>query len=140
MSIAVWDPKYATGHAEVDAQHQQLFSLFNALHAATLEGRPQAVLAQTIESLNTYVGTHFQLEQDLMRAHHYPDRIRHCQCHAELTARTRALHAGLEQGSRSVTAELVMFMTAWLRHHIACEDMALVEWIRAERAQDAATG
>ncbi|HEY9702442.1 MAG TPA: bacteriohemerythrin, partial [Allocoleopsis sp.] len=81
MPIAIWNKDYETGYSPVDQQHQQLFKLINNLHEAMKSGSSQDILRKTLNQLVDYTQGHFQMEENLMTTHQYPNYPDHKQRH-----------------------------------------------------------
>ena len=63
------------GYAQVDEQHQQLFTMVNSLHDGVVAGENFQIIKEILDCLASHTVAHFQTEEELMRAVNYPDTI-----------------------------------------------------------------
>jgi hemerythrin len=139
MEIAKWNDSYKTGHTVVDTQHQELFRMVNALHAAIMEERGKEVLMPTLEELAGYTVEHFRSEEQLMAQVCYPAMSVHKQKHADLTKEVKELIEKYKSGKVVLTITLSNFLAKWLRHHIKEDDLALVKFLQGQSKATAAS-
>ncbi|MBI5295770.1 MAG: hemerythrin family protein [Chloroflexi bacterium] len=135
MEAFSWDEGWATGHAEVDRQHQALFQLVNHLEQAIAEGRGKDVLEATLDGLSEYVIVHFQTEEKLMRETGYPHLAEHQAIHAGLTKRAQELISGYKSGKITMTLRVTRFLSDWIQTHIVKEDMHMIRYVRCHGRQ-----
>ncbi|HUE20078.1 MAG TPA: bacteriohemerythrin [Bryobacteraceae bacterium] len=129
-----WKPEYSVQIPEIDAQHQRLFSLAAALHAAMGEGKAKAVLEQSLAQLVDYTKVHFAAEEELMRKYAYPETVMHKAQHDQLAAQVLDLQKKFRSGSTALTINLMIFLKNWLEHHIAGSDQQYSVYIRGKLA------
>ena len=65
MALFDWDEKLATGNAQIDAEHKQLFALAAGLHKAILEAHGHDVIGALLGKLISYTAGHFAHELPL---------------------------------------------------------------------------
>lgn len=134
MPIAVWMPKYLTGNAAVDRQHQRLFELVNELHHGIVSGQGREVVGPVLKSLAAYTVDHFATEEGFMRSAQYVNYDRHKAKHDQLTAQVKDLVAQYESGMPNLPGSLSRFLADWLTHHIKEEDLEMITWLRQRGA------
>jgi hemerythrin len=134
MPIAIWMPKYLTGNAAVDRQHQRLFELVNDLHHGIIAGQGRETMGPTLKALAAYTLEHFATEEGFMRSARYEHYARHKAKHDQLAAQVKDLMAQYESGSLSLPGTLSRFLADWLTHHIKEEDMEMISWLREKEA------
>lgn len=134
MGVIAWDPKYATGHKLVDAQHQALFQMVNDLHEAIVGGQGKTEMLGTLEKLAKYVVEHFRTEEGFMLSLKYPGIDEHKRKHRELTDKATEIINSYRNGKLVLTITLSQFLSDWIRHHIQEEDIALVNWLNSRKA------
>lgn len=121
-----WTPSFATGHAGIDAEHQQLFKLIAGLDEA-LSGEGDGLCAVLAE-LQHYTEYHFSHESRLMdtvgvsEAHRRAHRLAH---NVFISTLERAMHDALNDPA-AVTTELLKYLGRWLVGHIMSMDRDLV--------------
>lgn len=125
-----WDAKYATGHAGIDAQHQELFRRTGELHAAMQEGRGRASILELIGFLAEYTTRHFSAEEAVMRTAGYPGIADHQQLHRELLGQVADLHKRATANEPLRTMEVSEFLASWLKHHILEIDHQYIPYVR----------
>ena len=126
-----WDEKLATGVAEIDEQHKEIFIRFNALLKACDRGRSRELLAETLEFMNNYVLQHFRDEEELQAGVGYPHFAAHKIVHEELSGRFVQLQEKF--AARGTTVQLVIetckLLSEVLFEHIHQHDKALAEYL-----------
>lgn len=138
--IFVWEARFETGIAEIDAQHRKLVALINTLgRILAVETDPdlfEAALLAVFDELNGYVDYHFRFEERLMDAydrdgHH--ERA-HRKAHAEFIQYiTKARNAAAEHPAEA-TGRALTFLSKWLMTHIIGTDMQMAKKVLAVRA------
>jgi hemerythrin-like metal-binding protein len=119
----MWDQSYATGNADIDAQHKQLFSVTDELQNAMKTGQSKAILGQTLGKLIDYTVKHFAFEQALLASKGYAETASHRAIHDQFTARIKKLKADHDAGTLGVGVELMTTLQKWLAEHIKGTDM-----------------
>lgn len=131
-----WDPKYAIGEPEVDAQHQELFRRADQLLRAIQMGCATAEVERVMTFVGDYVHLHFSAEEALMRGRSYPQLGAHQVEHRVLIKalvelkRDLATHGPTPEFAARLGAALV----DWLRDHITTSDQAFGLWLQAQAA------
>ena len=136
-----WDEKLATGVAEIDDQHKEIFVRFNALLEACDRGRSRELLADILEFMNRYVLLHFRDEEKLQESVGYPLFAAHKAIHEELSGRFELLQTKF--ASFGATVQLVIetckLLSEVLFEHIQEHDKALAEFLlRRKKSLEAA--
>jgi len=127
----VWTKQYATGVEMIDGDHQTLFMMVNALHAALENGDAAPQLPELFRRLSDYVDGHFAREERLMRASDYPFCDEHEAKHRELTATLGRMLAEFEADPANFpTADLMDFLMHWLSAHVLKSDMDYVPYVK----------
>lgn len=119
-----WNDAYATGHAEIDREHQYLFRLVNDFNRAVNEDKDQLVIRGLLDELRDYTQYHFQQEEELMRTYDYPEYARHKKAHDKFIQQIDDVANQLEVGG-DMAAFLLSFLTKWLGGHILGADQHL---------------
>jgi hemerythrin-like metal-binding protein len=125
-AIAQWKPEYETGNPLVDAQHQSIFSIINALQSAMAAGQGTEMLEQTIRSVRDYTTVHFDTEEQYMRDQGYAGYDAHKRKHDALRAKFAAFE---QQSYPDIQQHVIMvahFLTTWLIQHIQNDDQAMI--------------
>lgn len=141
MDAFVWDARFETGLAEVDAQHRRLVDMVNQLgvllsDGADLEGE---ALKSVFHDLADYARLHFADEERLMAETGVSARHKdtHVANHRQFVNQVLTLwqsRAALHHPAETLHG----FLSAWLSVHILGEDQAMARQIQAIRqGQDA---
>ena len=123
MSIE-WNEDLATGIAEIDNQHKEIFAQLNVMLDAMDKGKGREEIDQVLAFLGNYVATHFRDEERFMSEHSYEglplQRIEHSQfikdfyhVKKELSQCGNTLH---------VVVKVEQVLGNWLINHIKVED------------------
>lgn len=131
VSIIQWSPRYVTGLALIDRQHQELFRRLNAFHEVVGRGGGRTAVGDTLRYLMEYVEAHFREEEEQMLQASYPDYPHHKGQHLKLEAKSRELLDQFKQGEEVLTVEISAFLSAWVNHHILKEDMEYIPWFQS---------
>ena len=126
-----WDEKLATGVAEIDEQHKEIFVRFNALMKACDRGRSREMLTEILEFMNSYVLQHFKDEETLQASVGYPGFAAHKTVHEELGGRFVQLRAKFAAHGSTVqlVVETCKLLSEVLFEHIHKHDKALAEFL-----------
>ncbi len=123
----LWDPSMTIGVAELDAQHQNLFALFNAAAHAQAAGATRAETDALIDALLGYTREHFRDEAEWMRK--WPlDATRkamHLAAHARFEAFLRQAQDVAREQPAELVLDLLAYLAQWLLHHVAGVDAQL---------------
>ncbi len=115
-----WDASYEIGVHAIDAQHQRLFELANALE----EDLSSENVKRVVMALYKYTRIHFDTEEKLMGFLNYPDLAAHVKYHEELLETLNKVSRQDFDERLSVTS-LRMFVYNWLVNHIMNEDQKI---------------
>lgn len=117
-----WDASCSVKVAELDRQHQQLFSTVAELEHALRAGRADDVINQLLEQVIEHTITHFATEERLMEECGFPGLDAHRRDHQELSKKLTSLNLSNLAGGHGVPAALLAFLQAWLQEHILKTD------------------
>jgi hemerythrin len=130
-----FDKNLATGDAEIDEQHRELFDRIDKLLAASREKRSAEEVGQMLTFLGDYVVHHFSAEERMMAAAAYPELAAHQAEHRRFVQEFTILYN--EYRSEGPTTLFIIRVgnrvTGWLREHIYRTDRSLVQWLREHR-------
>lgn len=129
-----WKAEYETGYDEVDKQHKLIFQKVNELFVACKAGASDAEAKEMSDFLVDYCSTHFLYEQNLMKAHNYPDYANHFKAHTSFKqfATDFAQKAGKESMNVSMVVKLNQELIKWLVEHIMVVDVKMAKYINEE--------
>ncbi len=118
MSLFQWSDEYSVNIAEIDKQHQYLISLINTLHDAMREGKGNEIIESVLIDLVSYLKTHFETEEFLMRKFNFPGLTQHINEHIQFVKEVVSLEREILQGNRAVTTRTIRFLKNWVAGHI----------------------
>ncbi len=117
-----WDPSCSVNVAELDQQHQQLFSAVAELEQALRAGRADAVINNMLQTVIEHTITHFAAEERLMEQCGFPGLDAHRRDHQELCQKLTMFNLSNLAGGPDVPAALLALLQDWLREHILKTD------------------
>ena len=130
-----WKESYSVGHAAMDQQHRQIFTIANALYDAIRQagGAPKQYLRDVITTLSDYTRSHFAAEEQLQLEIDYPGYERHKQLHDALIKRVEELDARLRNGYAGIAAQILsLLVREWMSRHIYIEDQRYAGYVAAQ--------
>ena len=128
----IWTEDWATGNAEIDAQHKQLFIAINNLLDACTSGQGRTRLSETLDFLIDYTLKHFKDEEKLQQQCNYPDHQNHKKLHEGFKTTVEDLAKQLRESGPSVAlvSKVNYSIGDWLVNHIKREDKRIAAHIR----------
>jgi hemerythrin len=124
-----WTASLATGNADVDRQHQEIFAKLNGIEEVIQQGADKECLIRLITALLDYTYIHFHHEESAMSCTRCPFHDSNCDAHRGFIERLRHWLAVVMEG-RATPAMLQEVHTescAWILHHIAKVDIGLLQ-------------
>ena len=119
--IVAWQDAYALDLPEIDAQHQVLFDLMNALWNAIIARASADDTLALVRELERYTIVHFTEEETFMRRAGYSGFDAHKHAHDRFVARVAEEKSRIEAGT-PFGLEILHFLKDWLVQHILVED------------------
>jgi hemerythrin-like metal-binding protein len=129
-----WSDLFETGLAEVDAQHQRLVELVNALGDEITGARAEHI-DRVLGDLAQYTVYHFACEEALMQAAGLDARhvAAHCATHQRFVAQVTHWMQTREAAGQLSAAQLLDYLANWLVFHILGEDQSMGRQVLAVR-------
>ena len=126
-----WKKFYSVDCEELDAQHHQILDIINDLYELMLNGKENPELKGFLDRLVQYTKSHFQREEELMKACGYPKLDEHMQLHQQMRQKTLDLRKNMS----AVNAQnLLQFLKKWWINHICDTDKQYSTYIKPVRA------
>lgn len=119
-----WKEAYKIGQDDIDAQHQHLFELTNALMATD----DVPTLRKLIMALYKHTREHFEFEEGLMRKHNFPGTLEHIGYHNSLLTRLNAISQDVGKGLVDKSA-IEQLMSDWVLRHTQHDDALIAAYI-----------
>mgnify|MGYP003508297191 CR=1 FL=1 len=130
MSVQ-WHPSLASGNAEIDGQHQEIFRRLADLVAALEKGRRDEI-PRLFQFLGEYVVEHFGAEERAMKESRYPGANVHMAAHARFVREYGELRLLYDATGPSfaIAVKTATWVQDWLKSHIYGADRALARHLR----------
>ena len=129
MDWVPWDNTLKTGHAKIDADHNDLAELFNRLADAVEKGKGKDVYGSLLDDIIEHAHTHFGLEEQLMAERHYPNFAQHQAEHAMLIGQAINYRATFDVDANESPVAVAHFPEVWLAFHILFSDKDLADFL-----------
>jgi hemerythrin-like metal-binding protein len=131
VTIIEWTAELTVHVPEIDREHRIWFATVNRLHQAMLAGKGKDVLKPLLAEAGQYTLVHFAHEEKLMAGAHYLGIREHVEQHDVLRKKVAGFAARFARGETTLTIELTLFLSAWLKDHIMTTDIRLGEHLGA---------
>jgi len=128
-----WDSSLETGYEKVDNQHKQLVAAVNNLMEASISGKGDDVVMETLEFLTGYTIKHFSDEEKLQIQFNYPDYLNHKRLHDEFKLKVGELVQRVkdEGPTEKLINEVSSIIGSWLLNHIKGDDFRMAAFVKA---------
>jgi hemerythrin-like metal-binding protein len=127
-----WKPELATGFAEIDNQHKELFKRVNDLLNAMRIGKGKDEVGKVLKFLQDYTVYHFGNEENYMKKYNYPEYEGHKAQHTSLINDIQTMKTQFEKdGASSLMAiDIQKELGDWLMVHIGQVDKELGKFLK----------
>lgn len=125
-----WSSAHSVYLPEIDAEHRALFSLGEELERGLQKGTDLADLRPVLVNLIASAEAHFKHEERIMKAAHYSAFAWHKKQHDAVRWRVRRLVKRIDGGEPVAAAELLEFLSEWLKTHTQVSDRMMGAYIR----------
>ncbi len=127
-----WTRALSVGLADIDAQHKELFRRARAF-ADGLAGRSRQDVGILLSYLRAYAVTHFDEEEEAMRAASYPGLRRHKAEHDRFMRDIMRMTKDQERrrGPGVDPLALARWLEDWLVDHVSSVDTAMARFLLA---------
>lgn len=125
-----WSDIYSLGITELDEQHKKIVDIINSLHEAIGAGRDREILSQSLQDLINDAETHFKYEEDLLKAHAYPDVDAHKALHGQLAGQVLDMQKGYQNRQIDLSVEMTIYLKNWLSDHILRIDQKFIPYLK----------
>ncbi|MBI3756011.1 MAG: hemerythrin family protein [Deltaproteobacteria bacterium] len=128
-----WTEALATGAADIDNQHKELFKRINSLFDACQQGKGKSEVMNVLKFLEDYIETHFSAEENLQRGHSYPDYPAHKAMHEQFRKEFYEFKKGLEKEGTTLSTVIQTnrLLSSWWTEHIGKVDKALGAFLKS---------
>jgi len=130
--LVEWKPDYSLDIPKFDSQHIRIFFLINTLHEAMERRHGNEAMKKILDELVGYTKTHFQDEEKAMAENRFPELEAHKVEHRKLENDVEKFYSDLAAGKAVFSGDLLKFLIAWLKDHIAKSDKRYAVHIRGK--------
>ena len=132
-----WDSSLETGYEKVDNQHRQLVSAVNSLMEASMGGKGNQAVMETLEFLTGYAVKHFVDEEKLQVEFNYPDYLNHKRIHDDFKVLVGDLvrQVNKEGPTEVIIDKVSSIIGSWLLNHIKGDDFRMAAFVKAADAK-----
>jgi len=130
MSLIAWRSDFSVGVTQVDEQHRKLIDLLNTLFDAMKRGKGRDLLGGVLKELIDYTVYHFNTEEQLFEKYDYPEFKQHKREHDAFTQKVIDFNVAYTSGQKTITIDVLDFLTEWLRNHILQSDKKFGPFLR----------
>lgn len=124
MTVLAWDPaRFDVGVAKMNAEHEVLVGLMNAIHDRATAGARKSELDGLFQKLAQATVAHFADEEAYLASVGFADLKTHKTIHARLLQDFTAHKAKFDAGDGKIERAFFDFLSLWLRSHICHVDM-----------------
>lgn len=123
MTLLVWNESISVNHADMDADHRNLFKIINNLCEAMRMGQGETVLEKMLTNLEDYSKNHFSREEQFLRESNHPDLSIQIQQHKLFSDKVLDYKKVFQSGDKIIALEMLQFLSDWLVNHIIKVDM-----------------
>lgn len=125
--ILEWSERFSLHHKMLDAQHQELFNLANAVHALDPATSSKAELSKLFKAFYDYMAKHFKEEEAYMQSLHYPLFIKHQKLHQSIIEGMNKILKE-EKSIEGLQEKMKFISQKWLMEHILENDLKIEAW------------
>jgi hemerythrin-like metal-binding protein len=123
MKTIIWDESFSVGVEVLDKQHQQIVAIINRLIDEPAEGFGSDEVARILADLTKFVHYHFQIEEQLLAEHGYPDLKTQQAEHKEFRIELAGFCLGSMKNHTIIPINILLYLKEWWVDHILVKDM-----------------
>lgn len=128
MPLIEWNDKMSVKVKELDNQHKKLINMINELGEAIETNKEQYYLGGLLGQLMEYAVVHFDTEESYFRKFAYPENFLHKKEHKSFVRKVVVFKNKFDKGEAGLSAEIIDFLSTWLKQHILQTDMQYGEF------------
>ncbi len=122
-----WKDKYAIGIEPIDEQHKMLFQMVGDFQAVLDIGKGERTYSLLLVTLDTYIRSHFRIEEQCMVKHRCPVAEKNKDAHSKLIETLSGFQNRYHSNGydHAEASRLVDTLEQWLADHICRVDIHL---------------
>ena len=137
MDLLQWSDKMSVGVDVLDEDHKKLIALINELAESVRKGGDHETVSKVLDELVDYTKYHFKREEAWQEKAGFPDVERHKEIHEDLTEQVVEIQEDFQESYRdSLSKDVMVFLSDWLKKHIMGEDKKYVEYVKQVEAPE----
>ena len=121
-----WTDKYSVGYNVIDNQHKELVGMINNLYASFTEGKADEIVEDILKEMIKYTDYHFKMEEKYFDKYNYSDTKLHKEQHNDFIVKVTSFYREFNNGSVTITYDIMNFLREWLLTHIQGSDKKYV--------------
>jgi hemerythrin-like metal-binding protein len=125
MAFVEWENKYSVFQDKLDEDHRMLFDIINELYKAMAIGQGYLITSEILKKLYEYTHTHFQAEEEFMKAANYGGLKVQLEQHKIFLDKIIEFLKDAREGSRTLHINVALFLKDWIINHILKIDNGL---------------
>lgn len=131
MQLLTWSQENSVGVAELDNQHQKMFSIINNLSDLMSKSKVQGEIDSVLDELIKYADYHFQTEENYFEKYNYENKQEHILLHNEYKEKIpQLIIMSKTEGGMIASFAILDFLEDWWIKHINFEDKKYMEALK----------
>ncbi|MEK8020275.1 MAG: bacteriohemerythrin [Candidatus Parabeggiatoa sp.] len=132
--IVEWGPHLHINDPVIDQQHKELFIRIKNLIMSIGTGKTEEEVDEIVNFLESYISTHFQLEEMQMEQCHYPNSALHKAHHVEFIETVNHIKKNYQKkgGNLYLALQIQQEIVEWLTVHIGEYDQELGQFMNSK--------
>jgi len=126
-----WDNSLSVNIKLIDKQHKRLIEILNELYALAQTKASSEELSPIFNELLEYTVNHFDTEELYMQKFKFPEYPQHKAEHEKLKDQVLEFKAAFDEGSQTLSYELLDFLRKWLVNHIIGTDRRYMKFLNS---------
>jgi hemerythrin-like metal-binding protein len=132
MATSSWGDEYEVNVMQIDVQHRMLLKLIDNIHDCVEARVDKIVLKDLLDELAEFTRMHFLSEEQLMKAHGFPDLIEHHEEHRALLQHLNELVMKVSNGKFPTFYSDYDISSDWALVHISDQDNTLGTFLNSK--------
>ncbi|EDN68672.1 adenylate/guanylate cyclase [Beggiatoa sp. PS] len=130
-----WTPYLEIQDSVIDAQHKELFVRIKNLIMSIGNGKTEEEVEETINFLESYVITHFHVEEMYMEQYYYPDYALHKEQHTQFLKHVEQLKQDYRErgGNLYLALKIQKNIVQWMTDHIGYSDWEFGQFLKDKK-------
>ena len=135
MALLEWREEFCTGFEGVDFEHESLIRQINSVYALIGDGADRELVIDSLGEIYGSISTHFALEEQMMKRHHYAAYPEHKADHERLLDDIRDITDEYESSLQLDEDNFRRKLSDWFQLHFKTHD-SLLHRLAAMREHD----